>query len=100
MDANIRLYLEKKFDANGDLLPDHMHQAMKMFLFDRIEPGSFLTAVLCNDLRGAIGRADHINKRKICDIVSFCMNVLPAVAWGSEDRVRSWLDQPIDGPEL
>lgn len=98
MEPTIRLILEKRFNDNKHHLPEHMVGAMQRYLFDKIEPGSFLTAVLCNDLREAISRADSINKYKLADTVTFCMMVLPIGAWGSEEKVNAWLgsDDAVD----
>lgn len=39
------------------------------------QPGSFIQAVLDNDLRGAFGRADHINRKALIVIVSAYENI-------------------------
>jgi len=91
MDAELKDYLEKRMRSNEELLPEHMRDAMRNYLFHRIEPGSFLAAVLCNDLRGAVGSADRINKQALTEIVQFCMWALPSNAWGSTERVAAWL---------
>ena len=56
-----------------------------------IPTGGFLEAVLSNDLKEACGRADMHNRRVIFEIVSWCYNEMPAVAWGSPERVKAWL---------
>lgn len=72
-------------------LPPHMHDGMKNYLEHGIEPGSFLMSVLCNDLKGAFMRADHINQEYIAEIVSYCMSEVPSIAWGSPERVHIWM---------
>lgn len=57
----------------------------------RIETGGFLRAVLENDLKEAVQRADLENQRSLCSIVAWCYNNMPAHAWGSPERVRLWL---------
>lgn len=52
--------------------------------------GSFLTAVLCNDLKNAVGCADEQNRRDLADIVQFAYNNLPAPCWGSPEKVMAW----------
>ena len=42
---------------NYDSLPPHMHDVMRLYIEHGIEPGSFLTAVLSNDLMKALGKA-------------------------------------------
>jgi len=53
--------------------------------------GSFLYAVLTNDLITAISKADDVNKLHIPDIVTYLLNYLPSVAYGSEKNVKDWM---------
>ncbi len=72
-------------------VPDHMIDAFEFYVFHRIEPGSFLTAVLENNLMEAIGRADHINIMHLKEIASFVYNCIPASCHGSPQKVSNWL---------
>ena len=72
-------------------VPEHIIDGFEFYVFHRIEPGGFLTSVLENDLKGAIGRADHINIHHLKEIVSFVYNCLPAQCQGTPEKVRSWL---------
>lgn len=72
-------------------LPEHMREGMKNYLEHGIEPGSFLTAVLSNDLKRAVGAADHINLQYLTNIVSYCYNEIPAGSWGSPEMVQEWM---------
>lgn len=72
-------------------LPEHMQDGMRLYLENRIGPGSFLTSVLANDLRGACERADHINRYRLYDIVSWLYNYAPGNSWGSRESVNKWL---------
>lgn len=73
-------------------LPDHMKKGMKNYLEHGIEPGSFMTAVLCNDLKGAIARADSTNLAALPNIVSYCYNNIPSTAWGSPEKMEAWIN--------
>ncbi len=53
--------------------------------------GHFVTAVLCNDLKESIGRADDENLRDLIEIVQYCWNEIPSGCWGSPDAVRTWI---------
>ena len=55
-----------------------------------IDPGDFLTAVLCNDLFGAYGRADEFSKADMDLIVKFVYNNLPRACWGDRERMKVW----------
>ena len=74
-----------------ELLPSHMVGAMQRYIENRLHPGSFLTAVLSNDLADAVGRADDINRDRISDIVTWLYNYAPSGCWGNPDKVASWL---------
>jgi len=61
-----------------------------------VPPGSFLQAVLSNDLVEACNRADHQNQRALYDYVYVLYNAMPSAAWGSPEKVRAWIDAGID----
>jgi hypothetical protein len=52
--------------------------------------GGFLTAVVENDLCGALGKADSYNRATIFQIVEFLYNDMPSVCWGSPEKVKAW----------
>lgn len=58
---------------------------------NRIPTGSFLRAILENDLKEAVSRGDHYNIWSIPALVSWCYNNLPSGSWGSPARVSAWL---------
>lgn len=74
-------------------LPHHMVRGMRLYIENGIEPGSFMMSVLCNDLKGAIGRADHVNSQFLGNIVSWLVSNAPSTCWGSEKKVNDWLDK-------
>jgi hypothetical protein len=77
-----------------DRLPIHTLDALDRYVNDHLEPGSFLRAVLENDLREAFGRADYANRYALYDIVSYCWNYIPYKCWGSPKAVKAWLARP------
>jgi len=58
-----------------------------------VQTGSFLRAVLENDLRDAVCRADDDNMRDLREIVMYVYWELPGQCWGSPELVRAWLAQ-------
>ena len=70
---------------------------LKEALEDYVETGElhghFLTAVLENDLREAVSRADLNNRRNLTEIVMYCLNHIPYQCWGSKERVAEWIDK-------
>ena len=72
-------------------VPEHTVGALERYINDRIPTGSFLNAVLCNDLVDAISKADEQNLRAIPEIVKFIYNNIPMNSWRTEEKVREWL---------
>lgn len=76
-------------------IPTDTREAIDRYVRDHLEPGGFLSAVLCNDLRGACERADTQNRPALWHIVNYLYNQCPANCWGSEARVTAWLETPL-----
>lgn len=72
-------------------LPLHMRDGMKRYIDYGIPPGSFLIAVLCNDLKGAFMRADNVNADRMRDFVDFLYNEAPSQCHGSPAVVTAWM---------
>ena len=77
-------------DANWSLIPAHMHDALRAYVEQRRPPGHFLAAVLSNDLRAAVARADDVNALALRGYVVFLYNYVPMGCWGSPAAVRDW----------
>jgi hypothetical protein len=69
---------------------DLLDQSLEYYLMYGYEPGGFLTAVLANDLRLAVGRADHWNKERLPEIVNEIIFKMPAISIGSYAAVKEW----------
>lgn len=74
-------------------MSDVMRGAVERYLNNGIMPGSFMTAVLENNLKEAFGRADSYNSQNMKDIIGYLYNEIPSSAWGSKERVTQWLEQ-------
>jgi len=70
-------------------------EAIDRYVDHRIHPGGFLEAVLCNDLKESLGRADDWNREDLFSIVSYCWNNIPYDCWGSPERVKAWLGRDV-----
>jgi hypothetical protein len=81
--------LNMLFNANH--MPEHMEEGLYLYLTYRIPPGSFMLAVLSNDLIGAAQQADHINKNALFKWANFMYNFLPGKCYGSKENVQNWL---------
>jgi len=82
-----------------ELLPASLAEGMRRYIEERIEPGSFLFAVLQNDLTEACAHADYGNRLRLFDLVSWLYNEAPRTCWGSPAKVEIWLGsgEPSDG---
>jgi hypothetical protein len=73
-------------------LPLRMVTALRAYIMDGVEPGSFLTSVICNDLRGSIFSADGDNRTRIEQFVRLFNDYAPGPCWGSKDRMTRWME--------
>ena len=73
-------------------IPERMMGGLLRYINNRIPPGDFLSAVLCNDLREACGMADDENLENIPAYIGYLYNEAPAPCWGSREKVQAWLE--------
>ncbi len=73
-------------------IPRLIIEGLDSYLQDRIPTGSFLRAVLSNDLRESFNQADLFSRAVLGEIVKLCYWDIPGGAWGSPEAVRSWLN--------
>lgn len=78
-------YLEKL-----NTLPGHMRDSVRLWIERAIPPGSFLTAVLCNDLFEALGRADEVNANALKNYAIYFHIFAPRGCYGSPERFAEW----------
>lgn len=71
-------------------LPARMAQAIIRYVDQGCSVGDFLTAVLDNNLREAIGRADDWNRDNLYQYVAILWQYAPAGCWGSPEKRKSW----------
>ena len=74
------------------VLPDRFRCSIQRWLEHAISPGSFLMAVLENDLRGAMANADNMSIKQLPGIVCWLHGYAPMGSWGSRETVSRWLD--------
>lgn len=72
-------------------VPPGLQAGIARYLVDRIRPGGFLCAVLANDLRDAIARADEDSREGLGALVTFLDAFAPVDAWGSPGALEAWL---------
>lgn len=72
-------------------VPAHMHDGVINYLFDRLPPGGFMTALLSNDFMEAAARADEKNQRALMNWATWLYNHAPRPCYGSPEAVEWWL---------
>ena len=70
--------------------PDMMG-AIHRYIDHGIPPGSFLTAVIENNLSEAVGRADDENCANLPAFVAYFYNEAPSPCWGSREKRLAWI---------
>lgn len=65
--------------------------SIEKYVEHRIEPGSFLMAVLENDLMLAMGNADSYNRASLFQICQYVMKNVPRHIRGNRSSVANWL---------
>lgn len=80
-------------DANWTLIPEHCRGGLRRYIERGTDVGDFLYAVLANDLRGAVRRADDTNMGHLADYVKFLYCYAPSQCWGSPAKVAAWMGE-------
>ncbi|NDC55374.1 MAG: hypothetical protein EBZ69_00825 [Alphaproteobacteria bacterium] len=93
MPAN-KLFFELHFTGEYAAIPERMQEALKRYVLESVKPGDFLSAVLSNDLRNAVGRADRDNVTLLPLYIRWLYNVAPGNCWGSPENFETWLARP------
>lgn len=75
----------------GKRIPVRMHASIIDYLERRVKVGSFLKAVICNDLHKAVSYADDENINLLPVYVSFFYNEAPGGSWGSLAAYEYWI---------
>jgi len=67
-------------------IPEYMVHVIKDYTIWRMEPTSFIKAIICNDLLSAIETADDINTYLIPAYAAYFYNKAPTSCWKSKKR--------------
>lgn len=73
-------------------IPERMMGSIQRYIEHGIPPGDFLCAIIDNDLKEAVGRADDENMGNIPAYVAYFYNEAPGPCWGSRERRHSWTE--------
>jgi len=83
--------MSKEYRFQQFYIPSRMMLGIRRYIDDRISPGGFLKAVISNDLKNAVGRADDENIQNLPAYVSYFYNEAPSLCWGSVKKMDEWL---------
>lgn len=75
------------------MVPFHLQDGLIHHCLHGRMTGSFLTAVMENDLLEAVCRGDQESIAGLKDIVQFLYNYSPPGCWGSPAKVKEWRAQ-------
>ncbi len=70
---------------------ENMMESIKAYVEEGRPVGNFLQAVICNDLKEAVGRADDENIQNIPAFVAYFYTETPMACWGSFEKMQDWL---------
>ena len=73
-------------------LPLHMQDTARLYVEHGIQGGSFFTAVVSNDLKGAFAKADGENVAAMRDWAFWLYWDAPSGCHGSPKKVADWIE--------
>lgn len=83
--------MDKPYKFRHFVMRADMRAALDAYAREHHPIGDFLTAVLENDLMGAMGRADEDNLLNMPAICAYVYNEMPSRCHGSVEQVDAWL---------
>lgn len=72
-------------------IPERMMEGINLYIHQRIKPGDFLTAVIQNDLQGAVFSADRENLANLPAYAGYFFSQAPSRSYGSPEIMKDWL---------
>ena len=72
-------------------IPEHMQESLWLYENEHCYTGSFLKAILTDDLYGASIKGDCINKYLLRDYVKLIYTHFPIGSFGSEKLYYEWI---------
>lgn len=71
-------------------LPEHLREGVRNWIEQGITPGSFLRAVIRNDLQAACLRADEISYAQMRQLIRWLVQFAPSGSYGSDKVFSQW----------
>ena len=92
MNMEERLSSGDNFIFHGLGIPEYMAGGLHRYIDKHISGGSFLEAVLSNDLRASVENADDVNVHRIPVYIAYLYNHAPIGSYGSPEAYKKWTD--------
>lgn len=84
--------IAEMIEGGREFVPDQLWPGLRRYFVDRIRPGGFLCALIANDLRGAVCRADSEQLLlALLPVSRFLSDYAPPRSHGSAEALESWL---------
>ena len=80
------------YEFRGFVIRPDMMEAIRDYIDKGWGPGGFLSAVICNDLREAVGRADDDNLANLPAFVAYFYNDAPSACWGNREKFEAYIE--------
>ena len=74
-------------------IPGRMRLGIERYVKDHIRPGSFLQAVISNDLRNALAHADIENLENLPAYTMYFYWETPPDCHGSKEKMEAWINK-------
>lgn len=81
------------------MIPRDTKTGIDRYVDHGVPTGSFLRAVLSNDLFEAVAKADYHNKLALVDLCDYIYNFTPNVCHGSPEEVAAWIKFHSERPD-
>lgn len=79
------------YEFRGFTISPTMVEDIRTYIDHGVDPGNFLSAVICNNLKEAVGRADDADMAALPAFVAFFYNEAPSACWGSLDKMTKYM---------
>jgi len=80
------------YETRGKHIPERMMPGIENYIKHGVIPGTFLQAVICNNLKEAFMFADDENFENLAAYAGYFYNEVPSNAWGSNKRMLQWAE--------
>lgn len=85
------------YTFRGFTIPEHMEEPLREYILKGTPVGHFLSAVLDNNLVGAVSHADGNNLANLPAYLGYLLNEAPSGCFGSREKRLAWIESHKQG---